>query len=215
MAEISVRAGGAAGDGIASVGESLARSYSRMGLHVFGHNAYQSVIRGGHVWFQARASTEAVHSQGDAMDVLYALNRETVDIHLPSISQGSSVVFDPEKFAVSPTDLPPGTAAVPIPTLQLARKYTTQSILQNAAGLGATAYIAGIPLPILHQVLADSFGKKKGDIVDWNVGASTDGYEYARQHASISAHVLQPNGPAKMLLTGNQAMGLGSAAAGL
>jgi 2-oxoglutarate ferredoxin oxidoreductase subunit alpha len=215
MAEISVRAGGAAGDGIASIGEALARCYSRMGLHVFGLNAYQSVIRGGHVWFQARASTEAVHSQGDAMDVLYALNRETVDIHLPSISQGSSVVFDPEKFAVSPTDLPPGTAAVPIPTLQLARKYTTQSILQNAAGLGATAYIAGIPLPILHQVLADSFGKKKGDIVDWNVGASTDGYEYARQHASISAHVLQPNGPAKMLLTGNQAMGLGSAAAGL
>ncbi|MCI4366725.1 MAG: 2-oxoacid:acceptor oxidoreductase subunit alpha [Thermoplasmata archaeon] len=215
MAEISVRAGGQAGDGIASIGEALARCYSRMGLHVFGLNAYQSVIRGGHVWFQARASTEPVHTQGDAQDVLYALNRETVDIHLPSISQGSTIIYDPEKFALAPSDLPPGTTGLGVPTLELARKYTTQSILQNAAGLGATAYVAGIPLPILHQVLADSFGKKKGEIVDWNVGASADGYEYARQHASVSTHAVQPAGPAKLLLTGNQAIGLGAASAGL
>jgi 2-oxoglutarate/2-oxoacid ferredoxin oxidoreductase subunit alpha len=215
MAEISVRAGGQAGDGIASIGEALARCYSRMGLNVFGLNAYQSVIRGGHVWFQARASTTPIHSQGDALDVLYALNRETVDIHLPSVSQGSTIIFDPEKFTVAPTDLPPGTQGVAVPTLELARKYTTQSILQNAAGLGATAYVAGIPLPILHQVLADSFGKKKGDIVDWNVGASADGYEYARQHASVASNALAPAGPAKLLMTGNQAIALGAAAAGL
>src|SRR4029077_1366804 len=98
MAEISVRAGGAAGGGIASVGEAFARSFSRMGLHVFGHNAYQSVIRGGHVWFQARASPQRVHSQGDSLDVLYALNRETFDVHKAFLSQGATVVFDPEKF---------------------------------------------------------------------------------------------------------------------
>ncbi|HTT25730.1 MAG TPA: 2-oxoacid:acceptor oxidoreductase subunit alpha, partial [Thermoplasmata archaeon] len=39
--------------------------------------------------------------------------------------------------------------------------------------------------------------------------------EYARQHASVSARALQPAGPAKMLLTGNQAIALGAAAAGL
>src|SRR4029077_14413036 len=83
MGEISVRAGGAAGDGIASVGETLSKALSRMGLNLFGLNAYQSVIRGGHVWFQARASTERVGSQGDACDVLYAMNKETADIHLP------------------------------------------------------------------------------------------------------------------------------------
>src|SRR5580658_9796321 len=101
MAEISVRAGGAAGDGIASVGEGLARSLSRLGLNVFGLNAYQSVIRGGHVWFQARASREKVHSQGDACDVLYAMDRATFDIHSPSLSQGATVVFDPAKFAIA------------------------------------------------------------------------------------------------------------------
>ncbi|MFZ0829986.1 MAG: 2-oxoacid:acceptor oxidoreductase family protein, partial [Thermoplasmata archaeon] len=71
MPEISVRCGGAAGDGIASVGEVLGKSLSRMGLHVFGLNAYQSVIRGGHVWFQARASSDPIYSQGDQADVLF------------------------------------------------------------------------------------------------------------------------------------------------
>ncbi len=215
MGEISVRAGGAAGDGIASVGEAFARSFSRMGLHVYGHNAYQSVIRGGHVWFQARASPDRVHSQGDALDVLYALNRETFDIHRAFLSPGATVIFDPEKFAISDAEMPAGTKALPVPTLQLARKYTGQPILQNAAGMGATAFLAGIPLSTLQAVLTDSFGKKKGDIVDWNVGAAADGYAFAQAHASPSDRALSPQGAAKLLMTGNQAIALGAAAAGL
>ncbi len=215
MPEISVRAGGAAGDGIASVGEAFARSFSRMGLHVFGLNAYQSVIRGGHVWFQARASPNRVYSQGDRLDILYALNKETADIHVPVLGKGGSVIFDPEKFTVAESDLPAGTKAVPVPTLEIARKYTSQSILQNAAGLGAAAYVAGIPLPVLQKVLSDSFGKKKGEIVDWNLGASADGYAYAKAHAAVSDSAVAPNGEAKLLLTGNQAIALGAAAGGL
>ena len=215
MSEISIRAGGAAGDGIASVGEVLSRCLSRMGLHVFGHNAYQSVIRGGHVWFQARASPERVYSQGDGADLLYALDKQTAEVHLPSLSQGSTVVFDPEKFPIPPETVPVGVTPLAVPTLEIARKYTTQSILQNAAGLGATAYLAGIPLDTLQTTLADSFGKKKGEIVDWNVGAAADGYAYAKAHAQPNAHAVAPVGPPKLLLTGNTAIALGAAAAGL
>ncbi|HEV2429637.1 MAG TPA: 2-oxoacid:acceptor oxidoreductase subunit alpha [Thermoplasmata archaeon] len=214
MAEISVRVGGQAGDGIASVGETLAHGFSRMGLHVFGHNAYQSVIRGGHVWFQARVSPKRVYSQGDACDVLYALDLQTADIHLPGLAQGGTIVYDPEKFTIPSDRLPVGATALTVPTLAIARKYTNQSILQNAAGLGATAYLAGVPLDLVKQTLAESFGKKKGDVVDWNLGAATDGYEHARQQAPPNGHVLAPSGPPKLLMTGNQAIALGAAAAG-
>jgi 2-oxoglutarate ferredoxin oxidoreductase subunit alpha len=215
MSEISVRAGGAAGDGIASVGEAFARSFSRMGLHTFGLNAYQSVIRGGHVWFQARASSERVYSQGDACDVLYALDRQTFDVHAPSLSQGATVVFDPEKFPIADSDLPLGVQSLPVPTLEIARKYTPQAILQNASGVGASAFLAGIPLATLQQVLADSFGKKKSEIVDWNLGAAADGYKFAQEHTAPNAHAVAPNGPPKLLMTGNQAIALGAAAAGV
>ncbi|MCI4356796.1 MAG: 2-oxoacid:acceptor oxidoreductase subunit alpha [Thermoplasmata archaeon] len=214
MGEISVRAGGAAGDGIASVGEVLSKSFSRMGLNLFGLNAYQSVIRGGHVWFQARASTERVHSQGDGCDVLFALNKDTVDIHAPSLSKGGVVVFDPEKFPVAADSLPAGVKALPVPTLEIARKYTSQSILQNAAGLGASAFLAGIPLEILQGTLADSFGKKKGDIADWNLGAAADGYAHAQSKTGAHDRAIAKAGEPKLLMTGNAAIALGAAAAG-
>ncbi len=214
MPEIALRTGGAAGDGIASVGEVLTRCLTRMGLHVFGHNAYQSVIRGGHVWFQARASSEPISSQGDGADLLYALDKQTADVHLPSLARGGTVVYDPEKFQIPATDLPAGVHALPVPTLEIARKRTTQSILQNAAGLGAMAFLAGIPLATLQSTLSDSFGKKKGEIVDWNVGAAADGYAFAEKNAGANPNAVSPRGPAKLLMTGNQAIALGAAAAG-
>jgi 2-oxoglutarate/2-oxoacid ferredoxin oxidoreductase subunit alpha len=214
MKEISVRAGGQAGDGIASVGDTISKSFSRMGLHVFGLNAYQSVIRGGHVWFQARASPERVYSQGDACDVLYALDHQTAEVHLPTLSRGGTVVYDPEKFAIPESEVPVGTTALPVPTLEIARKYTSQSILQNAAGLGATAYLAGIPLDVLQRSLADSFGKKKGEVVDWNLGAASEGYKHAQAHAPVNPNAPAAAGEPKLLITGNQAIALGAAAAG-
>ena len=214
MTEIAVRFGGEAGDGIASIGETIARCYSRMGLHVFGFNAYQSVIRGGHVWYQARASDGRPYSQGDSADVLYAMHRDTVGIHAPSLRPGGTVIYDPEKFAVSSSDLPAGVTALGVPTLTIARKYTSQSILQNAAGTGAAAYVAGIPLDLLQDVLRDSFGGKAGQVVDWNLGASAEGYRFAEAHASANAHALSRRGAPKLLMSGNEAIALGAAAAG-
>jgi 2-oxoglutarate/2-oxoacid ferredoxin oxidoreductase subunit alpha len=215
MKEIAVRVGGQAGDGIASIGESIARSFSRMGLHIFALNAYQSVIRGGHVWFHARASEGKFFSQGDAADILYALDRQTVDVHSPVLRPGGTIVFDPEKFTLTVADVPSGLQLLAVPTLEFARKYTSQSILQNAAGLGATAFLAGIPLDVALKVLADSFGKKAGDVVAWNTGACTDGYHFAEQQGTSHSKALSPIGPPKLLMTGNQAIGLGAAAAGL
>lgn len=213
--EVIVRTGGEAGDGIASLGELLSRSYARMGLHVFGFNAYQSVIRGGHVWFQARASDRRPYSQGDGADILYCLNRDTFNVHRADLRPGAVTIFDPEKFTIPASEAPTGTRLLAVPTLALARKYTTQAIMQNAVGLGAMAYLSGIPLPILHQAISDSFGHKKGDIVTWNIGASTDGYEFARTNGSASDHAVNPQGEGKLLMTGNQAIALGAAAAGV
>lgn len=215
MQEISVRAGGQAGDGIASVGDTIAKSFSRMGLHVFGLNAYQSVIRGGHVWFQARAGAERFYSQGDGCDVLYALDLQTAEVHLPTLRQGGVVVYDPEKFTLDPAQIPVGVSALAIPTLALARKHTPQSILQNAAGMGAVAFLAGIPLELLQQAISDSFGKKKGEVVDWNLACAADGYAHAKGQRAPHPHAVDKAGEPKLLMTGNQAIALGAAAAGL
>ena len=54
--DVVVGIGGAAGDGVASAGNTLALSVARQGQAVYAYNAYQSVIRGGHSWLRLRIS---------------------------------------------------------------------------------------------------------------------------------------------------------------
>ena len=45
--DFTISIGGAAGQGIATPGNILARIFARRGLHLYAYNAYQSIIRGG------------------------------------------------------------------------------------------------------------------------------------------------------------------------
>ncbi|EQD32178.1 pyruvate flavodoxin/ferredoxin oxidoreductase domain protein, partial [mine drainage metagenome] len=155
------------------------------------------------------------YSQGDGCDILYAMTPETAEIHAAALRPGGTLVYDPEKFPVAADKLPPKTHALEVPTLAIARKYSTQPILQNAAGLGASAALAGIPLDVLHDVVRDSFGRKAGDVVQWNLEASAAGYQHALAHGHVLDHPLTRGGAPKLLMTGNQAIALGAAAAGL
>ena len=55
---VIVGIGGAAGDGVASAGNTLALSVARQGQAVYAYNSYQSVIRGGHSWLRLRVSAK-------------------------------------------------------------------------------------------------------------------------------------------------------------
>jgi 2-oxoglutarate ferredoxin oxidoreductase subunit alpha len=58
--EVTVGIGGAAGDGSGATGDNLAKVCSRLGLHVFAYNSYQSLVRGGHVWLRLRIGTVTI-----------------------------------------------------------------------------------------------------------------------------------------------------------
>ena len=83
--EVSIRIGGAAGDGVASTGEIFGKTLSRSGQHVYAYNSYQSVIRGGHVWFQIRGGKDHIPYVGQKADILIALNKQTVEVHAPML----------------------------------------------------------------------------------------------------------------------------------
>ena len=52
--DFSLSIGGAAGQGIATPGTILARIFTRRGLHLYAYNAYQSIVRGGHIFLTVR-----------------------------------------------------------------------------------------------------------------------------------------------------------------
>ncbi|MEM3085750.1 MAG: 2-oxoacid:acceptor oxidoreductase subunit alpha [Halobacteria archaeon] len=209
----TVRIGGAAGDGIASAGESLARVCSRSGLHLFAYNSYQSVIRGGHVWFQVRASDAGpVESLGEKLDLLVALNEETAAYWLPLIRPGGGLLYDRGAFK---PELPPRVRDLGMDLAETARKFSEDTILRNTVALGATVHLLGLRLQTLEEMVEQTFHHKGREVIGSNTGAIREGHGFARQNfpEPLARPRLDP-GKRRPLLTGNQAVGLGALAGG-
>ena len=78
MTSVNVRIAGANGDGVESSGAMLVKVAAKNGMHAFAYRGFQSIIRGGHVWNQVRISDEKLYSHGDGIDILVALNQDSV-----------------------------------------------------------------------------------------------------------------------------------------
>ena len=99
--DFSFLIGGEAGAGIARSGFLLAKACMRGGLHVFGTNDYQSLIRGGHNFYVVRISDREVYSQTDYVNLLIALNAETVMLHKGDIAPAGGIIYDQEDQTLS------------------------------------------------------------------------------------------------------------------
>src|SRR5438132_9245689 len=175
---VSVWVGVAASDGIASVGESLAKIFARNWLHVYAYNSYQSVIRGGHVWWQMRAGSEKVYTQPETAHILIALNQDTIDQHALGIDKGGAILFNSDRLQVRPEHLANGAQSCGLPISKLAKL----PIMQNTVATGAVMYLAELPLESLEKALTERFGKKKAEVVQGNIEAARAGFEYAKQN---------------------------------
>src|SRR5689334_24905900 len=96
--DLAIGIGGAAGQGIATPGDILARIFVRRGLHLNAYNAYQSIIRGGHIFLILRASVDRVASMGDKIDALIPLNQDTMNRHLKHLRTGGVCLYDGDKI---------------------------------------------------------------------------------------------------------------------
>jgi 2-oxoglutarate ferredoxin oxidoreductase subunit alpha len=173
------------------------------------------VIKAGHVWFHARGSPDRIWSQGDSIDILYALDQQTVSIHAQYLREGGVLIYDPEKFTIDASSMPKHATVLAVPTLAMARKYASEPLLQGSVAMGVSTYLMGMPFDTLKTLLEENFGGKKKEILDSNLKSAEDGYKYAQEKSKPVPRAFKPNhGPAKMLITGNQAVALGAATAG-
>ncbi|MHA2101050.1 MAG: 2-oxoacid:acceptor oxidoreductase subunit alpha [Candidatus Kariarchaeaceae archaeon] len=212
--EFNFRAGGAAGDGIASMGEILTKICSRNGLHVSSYNTYQSLIRGGHVWYSIRGAVDKVLAPGDRIDILIAIDELTVETHKNLMNPGGVIIHDGSKCKVE--NLPDGVTPVSIPAKDIAKSLGNPRVI-NTVALGAAMYFYDIPLDSIFEILTDQFGYKSQEIVDINHKAAKAGYDYVKEQnfAKISHEVILNSNIKHPVMTGSQAQGLGCIAGGL
>jgi 2-oxoglutarate/2-oxoacid ferredoxin oxidoreductase subunit alpha len=208
--DFAVGIGGENGQGIASTGNILALIFARRGLHLNAYNAYQSIIRGGHTFLTIRASGGPVRSMGDKIDAFIPLNQDTMDRHLHLLKSGACAIYDKEK--VTPGNTADGVQLCPMPMKELTKG---NKLAVNTAALGATLQLLGIESEPLETVISRQF-KKKGDaVVAENLAIARAGYDYAAQNFTPFPWKAPRGDKPLGIITGNQAIAMGGAAAGV
>ncbi|MFS8583063.1 MAG: 2-oxoacid:acceptor oxidoreductase family protein, partial [Limnochordales bacterium] len=91
---VSWKIGGEQGQGIDSTGEMLATVCNRLGYYIYGYRQFSSRIKGGHSNYKIRISTEPVASTSADLDVLVAIDQETIDKNYHELTPGSYLVAD-------------------------------------------------------------------------------------------------------------------------
>jgi 2-oxoglutarate ferredoxin oxidoreductase subunit alpha len=233
--ELIVGIGGAAGEGVASAGNTLALAVARQGLGVYAYNSYQSVIRGGHSWLRLRISARKPLNHGNQVNVLIALSQDTMDRHLQELAPGGLALFN--SATVKPPYTPPeGVQLCPLPVPQLTeepvRVYESglkaagkskdeiaksvsvvRGVIQNTVAVGAAIHLLGLEFSGLESVLQTTFAKKP-QVVAVNVSAARAGHDHVAAHFKPLPHHLAPTNQKWALVTGNEVLGMGAAAAG-
>ena len=208
----TVGIGGAAGQGVATPGDIFAKIFSRRGLHVNAYNAYQSIIRGGHTFLMIRTGPDPVTNMGDRLDLLIALNQDTMDRHLSLLTAGGACLYNADQ--IKPGTPAAGVQLCPMPVSTLA-DISKNKVAQNTLALGAAISMMGIGFPALEVALAEQFGKKDQAVIDENVNVARAGYDYASKNFKPFAWPLPMTDTKYAVLSGNSALAMGGAAAGV
>lgn len=213
--QINFLVGGEAGQGVQTVGFIIAKVLSRGGQHVFADQDYESRIRGGHNFFRVRASDAPVHSFSRSVDILIALNKETLDLHSGEVGPGGLILVDQEKTNVGAASA--AFRVIDVPMEKMAVEITSGRLVANTIAIGAALGLLAYDFDILSAVLREQFSKAGKDVAEDNVRAARAGYDLGAGNRPEDYHRFEANraGEKRLLLNGNEAMALGAMAAGV
>ncbi len=212
---VIVRIAGAAGDGIASTGEIFGKICSRLGLHVMAYNAYQSAIRGGHVWLQLNVGSQKTLSHGEEPEVVILLNRTSPPLHVPQVKKGGIVFYNSSNITEDLSKMRDDITFCGIPFRELIDDPAADVVMANIMLTGAVVQLLGLNPQVGLDFIRDRFAKKGEQVIGLNQRIFSIGIEWVKQHAKPFPVSLAGDGKKRMFMTGNHAFGMGLLAHGV
>lgn len=211
--DLNILIGGAAGQGVHSITGPLAKALVRQGCHVHVSQSYQSRIRGGHLFNLIRVSDRPLGAPRDGVDILVALNQETIDVHRPEVSSEGIIIFDDSK---KDTKKPEGIKSLALSPDTVLPDTKAGDIAVNAGACGAILGLLEVPVDSLIDLLEKTFASKGEKVVGWNREAAQNGYQMGQDqgHPFSLADIAKPKEP-RLLISGHEALALGALAGGL
>ncbi|WP_425449296.1 2-oxoacid:acceptor oxidoreductase subunit alpha [Dethiothermospora halolimnae] len=192
--------GGQAGQGMDTLSILLEKILKRKGLYIFSNKDYMSRVRGGHNFIQIRFGTEPIHSHHPNLDVIIALNKDTVDLHKERLNDNGVIICDESLDIENPR-------VIKIPMNKLARDIGNAKVFGSVA-MGACLKLFGLSFNKVKEVFDEKFEKETSNS---NYKAFEKGYELLEQNFNIDENLTDNN----LLINSNQAIALGALAGGL
>ncbi|MCM8789280.1 MAG: 2-oxoacid:acceptor oxidoreductase subunit alpha [Candidatus Omnitrophica bacterium] len=202
MNDFTVLIGGKAGDGIDRAGITIAQILSSIGYRIFIHRDYPSLIRGGHTFSIIRACERSIFAHREQIDILIALNTETLNLHRKKLKENCFYIYDSGQ-----TKLDGDACGTGIPIASILKEENAPELMKNSCLIGAFGKAAGVDWEIIEKVLKISMPKQ----IELNLKVATKGYDLSEKLLDIEK-IQQVHLP---VLTGNEAIAFGLIAAGL
>jgi len=210
----TIGVGGAAGDGVREAGVHFGAFAERIGCHAFLAFYYPSLIRGGHNYGRVSFSAAPVHSDHAPLDVLVALNADSVRIRRPELKEDGVVIVETKYFDEARAF---ASEAHALPMADFADQSGAPRAAQSSAAIGALAYMVGLEREEFLRLSETIFGDLVGGR-DCNTQVALRGYDHARDFGFPVRTQMRSQkcvGCVGSLVEGNKAVAKGFLSAGL
>jgi len=204
--DISILIGGAAGQGIQTIGALLARVCNKAGLFIFSVDDFESRIRGGHSFHLLRISTQALTAPCSKPDILVALDEKTHEYHKDTVSANGITILNSDENRKEKSDI------YHIP-LELLAEQAGGKIASNTVAAGAVLAVIGAAFKDLEKVLKEQFVNRGQAVLELNLKAGKSGYEIGKKIIFPLSLDFNPVKYQNMVMTGAKAAALGALAA--
>jgi 2-oxoglutarate ferredoxin oxidoreductase subunit alpha len=197
---------------LATIGGALAQVFPKIGYYVFTHQDYMSRVRGGHNFYQIRFSDQKISASREMVDILLALDLNTIEIHKKSVRNEGFILYDSE-IAKKKFEEP---EFIDIPFRKIAIDVGKNSVMANTVATGAVLGLLDLGLEALRNILRQAFKNKGEEIIQGNIACAEAGYNYARTNCPRceAFGIREPEYRRLMLIDGAHAIGMGALMSG-
>lgn len=218
MNDLRIKISGTSGQGIISSGDILSYATARKGYYVTTFRAFPSEIRGdGKCYYTLRISEEKTLTATGETDVLVCLDESTIYEGLPKIKKNSILIYDCDivnELNNSRNDIT--IYAIPLTTIA---KELQSERSRNMVALGIVVGLLK-NLNLEEQILKDielRYKAKSQEIIDANKNALIAGVKYCEKtlkRNDVYTSVQMRQTGAKLIMSGNEAIGLAALTSG-
>ena len=187
-----VKFGNVNGSGSASANNMFAKAIFRMGIPVSPHNIFPSNIQGLPTWYEVRISEDSYLGRREGVDLMVAMNEQTIKEDIDAVIPGGFVLFDSSK-SLNKELIRDDVTYLPIPLKDICLKefdkIAQRQLFKNIVYVGALAAFLNIDLKVLTGLVSDQFrGKEK--LILPNIHALELGHQYARENFECTLPLL-------------------------